>query len=61
MKDLSSSLFPLAVNKDALVDDYCEHVSESCVSSSIFVRDTFVDDITLVSFLPRAVHQTRPD
>lgn len=61
MKDLFPSLFPLAVNKDALVDDYCEHVSESYVSSSIFFRDAFVYGITLVSFLSMPVHQTRPD
>jgi len=33
----------------------------SRVWSSIFVQDAFVDDITLVSFLSRVVHQTEPD
>lgn len=44
------SLFALAVNKGASVD-YCEHVSGSRVWSTISIRDAFVDDITLVSFL----------
>ena len=39
------------MNKDASIDDYCEHVSKSCVWSPIFVREALVDDITLVSFL----------
>ena len=37
-------------SKDALVDDYCEHVSGSHMWSSIFGRDSFVDDVTLLAF-----------
>lgn len=31
MKDLFSSIFVLAVNKDASVDDYCERAGSLCV------------------------------
>jgi len=65
LKDLFPSLFALAVNKDALVADYCEHVSGSHMWSPIFVRNAFVDDITLVSFLSKlyriAVHGSPHD
>lgn len=54
MKYLFHSLFALAVNEDASVDDYCEHVSRSCVCSPIFVQGAFVVGDTFVSFLSLA-------
>ena len=47
------SLFDLAINIDASVDDHCEHVSRSHVGSPNFVRNAFINELILVSFLSK--------
>ena len=51
MRDLFPSLFVLAEDKDATIADYCQRGSAVVVWTPIFIRDAFVDDITLVAFL----------
>ena len=51
MRDLFPSLYVLAVNKDATIADYCQRGTGAVVQSPIFIRDVFVDDTSLATFL----------
>lgn len=53
MRDLFSSLYALAANKDACIANYCEQASSSCIWSLVFICDAFSDDVALpfVNFL----------
>jgi len=51
MRDLFSSLYVLAANRDATIADYCHRDNGAVVWSPIFIRDAFVDDTSLASFL----------
>ena len=41
----------LAVNKDASIADYCQSGLGAVVWSPVFIRDAFVDNTILTSFL----------
>ena len=51
LRDLFPSLYVFAENKEATVAAYCDPVSGSCIWSPIFIRDTLVDDASLISLL----------
>jgi len=51
MRDLFPSLYVLVVDKDATIADYCHRGSGAVVWTPIFIRDGFVDDISLATFL----------
>ena len=51
MRDLFPSLFVLAKDKDATIADYYLRGSGAVVWTPIFIRDAFVDDISLPAFL----------
>jgi len=53
LRNIFPSLYAPAANKDAAVIAYREHVSGSCIWSSVFIPDAVVDDatLTLVSLL----------
>jgi len=51
MRDVFPSLYVLAADRDATIADYCHRGNGAVVWSSVFVRNAFVDDINLASFL----------
>jgi len=51
MRDLFPSLYVHAVNKDAIIAEYCHRGIGAVVWSPIFIRDAFVDDTSLATFL----------
>ena len=51
MSDLFPSLYVLVVNKDATIAKYCHHRTGAVVWSPVFLRDAFVDDTNLATFL----------
>jgi len=51
MRDLFPSLYVLAVNKDATIAYNCHRGTSVVVWSPVFIRDAFVDDTSLATFL----------
>ena len=51
MRDLFPSLFVLAEDKDATIADYYLRRSGAVVWTPIFIRDAFVDDTSLATFV----------
>ena len=56
LRDLFPSLYVLGVNKDA---DYCQSGPDAVVWFPIFIRNAFVDDTILTSFLNK-LNETTP-
>jgi len=51
LRGLFPSLYVLAVNRDASIADYYHNGPGGVVWSPVFIRDAFVDDSILTSFL----------
>jgi len=60
LKDLFPSLFALAQDREASMADYRVQGTDSSVWKSIFVRDSFADDGTLVRFFSK-LSEINPD
>jgi len=54
LKELFPGLYVMGVDKNACVAVYREQVSSSNIWALAFVRDGFVDDDSLTSFLNKA-------
>ena len=53
MRDLFPSLYVLAVDKDATIAEYYHCGKGAIVWSPVFIRDAFMDDTRLATFLDK--------